>query len=193
MTKIEAILEVIKDNGGTASLSMIYDNIVNYYPTAKDSSKWEAGIRGVLYRELYKKRYIKKIGLGIYAFSDYKEDPMPKENDKVRMHSFIEGICLELGDFNGFKTYTADPSAEYRDKLHLKDFASLNDLPPFSYDRIVKDARRIDVVWLNKAGFAFPQKIFEVVDSISTLNGAINRSLQLQNFNTEFIIVAPEK
>lgn len=31
------------------------------------------------------------------------------------------------------------------------------------------------------------------MDSISTLNGAFNRSLQLKNFMTEFNIVAPEK
>ena len=109
------------------------------------------------------------------------------------MHSFIEGICIELGNYNGFDTFTADPSAIYRDKLRLKDFITLPELPSFSYPQILHEAKRIDVVWFNKSGLAFPQKVFEVVDSISTLNGAFNRSLQLRNFRTEFFIVAPEK
>lgn len=193
MTKVEAIEKVMEDNGGTASLELIYDNICKYYPTAKDSEKWDAGIRGVLYREIRNKKHFKKIGLSIYALSDYKEEEKPHTSDKIRMHSYIEGICIELGNFNGFDTFTADPSAFYRDKLQLKNFITLNELPQFSYPQILHEAKRIDVVWFNKKGLAFPQKVFEVVDSINTLNGAFNRSLQLRNFRTKFYIVAPEK
>ena len=69
----------------------------------------------------------------------------------------------------------------------------MHDMPSFSYNEIINEAKRIDVVWFNKKGLAFPKKVFEVVDSIGTLNGAFNRSLQLSNFITEFYIVAPEK
>ena len=109
------------------------------------------------------------------------------------MHSYIEGICLELGNFNGYLTYTADPSATYRDNLRLYDFATIHEMPEFSYNGIINEVKRIDVIWFNKKGYAFPKRIFEVVDSIGTLNGAFNRSLQLKNFITDFVIVAPEK
>lgn len=135
----------------------------------------------------------KKIGLGIFALGNYQEDRKPEDKETVRMHSYIEGICVELGNFNNYLTYTADPSALYRDKLHLSDVATLQTLPEFSYEQIVKRAKLIDVVWINSRGLQFPQKVFEIVDSISTLNGAFNRSLQLKNFMTEFNIVAPEK
>lgn len=193
MTKVEAIAKVMEDNGGAASLEIIYDNISKYYPTAKESKEWEAGIRGVLYREIRNNRRFKKIGLSIYSLADYAAEKKPKENDTLRMHSYIEGICLELGNFNGYLTYTADPSAMYRDNLHLNNFSSIQELPAFSYDGILHEAKRIDVIWFNKTGYAFPKKVFEVVDSIGTLNGAFNRSLQLKNFITEFYIVAPEK
>lgn len=193
MTKVEAIEKVMEDNGGTASLDIIYKNITKYYPTAKDSREWEAGLRGVLYREIRNNRRFKKIGLSIYALADYQEEKKPDSNDTIRMHSYIEGICLELGNFNGYLTYTADPSATYRDNLRLSDFATIQDLPVFSYDGIIHEAKRIDVIWFNKTGYAFPKRVFEVVDSIGTLNGAFNRSLQLQNFITEFYIVAPER
>lgn len=193
MTKVEAIEKVMIDNGGAASLDIIYNNICKYYPTAKDSKEWEAGIRGVLYREIKNNRRFKKIGLSIYAISDYKEEQRPKQSDKIRMHSYIEGLCLELGNLDGFLTYTADPSAMYRDNLRLCDFATMHEMPKFSYDGIINEVKRIDVIWFNKKGFAFPKHVFEVVDSIGTLNGAFNRSLQLKNFITDFTIVAPEK
>ena len=193
MRKIDAIEKVMLDNGGTASWSIIYDNITKYYPNAKSSSDWKEGLRGVLYREMKNNNRFKKIGLGIFALGDYKEEEKPEDIETVRMHSYIEGICIELGNFNKYLTYTADPSALYRDKLHLSDVATLQTLPEFSYEQIVKRAKLIDVVWINSRGLQFPQKVFEIVDSISTLNGAFNRSLQLKNFMTEFNIVAPEK
>ena len=173
-------------------MSDIYANITKYYPAAKASRAWEAGLRGVLYRELHKGKLFKKIGLSIYALSDYIEEK-PDLKNNIRMHSYIEGICLELGNFKSYDTYTADPSAIYRDNLQLKNFMSVPSFPEFTYKEIVQEAKRIDVIWFNKRGHVFPQKVFEVVDSISTLDGAFNRSLQLNNFRTEFYIVAPEK
>ena len=83
--------------------------------------------------------------------------------------------------------------ATYRDNLQIRDFATTPQLPEFSYPQILNEARRIDVIWFNRKGLAFPQRVFEVVDSIGTLNGAFNRSLQLRNFRTDFFIVASEK
>lgn len=193
MTKVEAIEQLMRDNGGTATLKDIYDSITKYYPTAKNAKEWEAGLRGVLYREVRNNRRFKKIGLSIYALSDYTEAPKPSLKDAVRMHSFIEGICVELGNMNDYKTYTADASMVYRENLKLSSFTTLEEFPKFSYDDVVNEAKRIDVIWFNNSGLLFPQRVFEVVDSISTLDGAFNRSLQLKNFRTEFYIVAPEK
>ena len=193
MTKVQAIAKVMEDNGGAANLDMIYDNIVKYYPEINKSSEWQAGIRGVLYREIRKTRMFKKIGLSIYSLADYKEEEKPDKKDAVKMHSYIEGICVELGNYNGYDTFSADPSAWYRDKLQIRNFVTLSDIPQFSYKEILREAQRIDVVWFNRKGLAFPQKVFEVVDSVGTLNGAFNRSLQLRNFRTSFFIVAPER
>lgn len=193
MTKVEAIQKVMEDNHGTASLEIIYQNVEKYYPAVKISNEWEAGVRGVLYREIRNNKKFKKIGLSIYALQDYIEEQKPKKEDTVRMHSYIEGICLEIGNFKNFRTYTADPSASYRDNLNLLNIASMNEIPQFSYNEVVQESRRMDVIWFNSKGLLFPQKVFEVVDSLGTLNGAFNRCLQLKNFRTEFFIVAPEQ
>ncbi len=193
MTKVEAIKKLLEDNKGIASWKMIYNNIDKYYPTAKKSSEWKAGIRGVLYREIRNNKSFKKIGLGLFALREYEAEKNPKAKDKIRMHSFIEGICIELGNFKNYDTYTADPLALFKDNISLVDIVSTQNLPEFTYKPIVDETKRIDVVWLNKKGLRFPQKIFEIVDSVGTLTGAFNRSLQLINFKTEYYIVAPEK
>lgn len=47
MTKVEAIKQLMLDNGGIANWKMIYSQIENYYPNAKKSTEWQAGLRGV--------------------------------------------------------------------------------------------------------------------------------------------------
>lgn len=193
MTKVEAIKKVLEDFNGVATWKQIYSNIEKYYPTAKASRAWKEGIRGVLYREIRRGKYFKKIGLGIFALKDYKEEPKPTIKEKQRMHSFIEGICLELGNFENFATYTADPTAVFKNNIVLANLATLNNLPEFTYPGILREIKRIDVIWFNKKGLMFPQKVFEVVDSIGTLGEAFNRTLQLLNFRTDFFIVGPKE
>jgi len=193
MTKVEAIKKVLEDFNGVATWEQIYSNIEKYYPAAKISRAWQEGIRGVLYREIKKGQYFKKVGLGIFALKDYKEEPKPVLKEKQRIHSFIEGICLELGNFENFDTYTADPSAQFKNNIILDNLSTLEDLPEFTYYDILKEVKRIDVIWFNKQGLKFPQKVFEVVDSIGTLSEAFNRTLQLLNFRTDFLIVGPKE
>ena len=74
MTKVEAIKKLMEDNEGVASWSLIYEDIEKYYPNAKKSKDWKAGIRGVLYRDIGKN--FKKIDDGLFAiinFNDIKD------------------------------------------------------------------------------------------------------------------------
>ena len=53
-TKIEAMHRLLQDHDGVASWEVIYDTIESYYPEAKRSYDWKAGLRGVLYRDMDK-------------------------------------------------------------------------------------------------------------------------------------------
>ncbi len=70
MTKIEALVQLINDNDGIADWKVIYDNIENYYPSVKSSTKWQEGLRGVLYRGV-KAGLLIKIDTGIFALPNY--------------------------------------------------------------------------------------------------------------------------
>ena len=71
MTKVEAIEEVLKANGGVAVWGIIYNQIENYYPNIQKQKEWKAGIRGVLYRELGIK--FKMLDIGVIALINYEE------------------------------------------------------------------------------------------------------------------------
>ena len=74
MTKVEAIKKVMSDFNGVATWEIIYNNIEKYHPNAKKSKYWDAGIRGVLYREIKNNRNFKKIYDGSFALIDYDEN-----------------------------------------------------------------------------------------------------------------------
>ena len=189
MTKVEAIKKVLEDNKGVATWDIIYKEIKKYYPNIDASLKWKEGIRGVLYREIRNNKSFKKIGLGVFALLDYKETNWNEiKEDKIRMHSYIEGVCIELGNFDNFHTYTADLSAKFND-LQLLDLVSLKEIPQFTYDDIITEVKRIDVIWFNKNKFKFPKIVYEVVDSLGTMENAFSRSYQLFDFTTIFFIV----
>src|SRR5215212_5101959 len=52
MTKVEAVVKVLKEFGGQATWPQIYEGIEEHHPEAKKSKFWQEGIRGVVYREI---------------------------------------------------------------------------------------------------------------------------------------------
>ncbi len=108
------------------------------------------------------------------------------------MHSYIEGIMVELGNYEQFDTYCTDSTAEFQANIFIRQLTTINEFPEFTYSEINKIAKRIDVTWFNKKGYQFPRKVIEVVDSIGTLGESLNRIYQLKEFKTEFLVLHPE-
>ncbi len=81
MTKVEAIKALMKDYNGIVTLQIIYNEVEKYYPNAKKSKEWEAGLRGVLYRDIGKS--FKRIDEGTYALIDYKTSNLLPVNERV--------------------------------------------------------------------------------------------------------------
>ncbi len=193
MTKIQAIKKILEDNNGVATWGIIYNNIEKYYPDIKNTKEWQAGIRGVLYRDINNKTNFKQIGLGLFSFIDFKEDKIENiKDDKIRMHSYMEGICLEIGNFLNMKTYTPDKSAKFNN-INLSMLATLNSIPKFTYDNIIESTKRIDVLWFNNLGYQFPKRAIEVVDSLGTLEPALKRTFQLNEFNMSVFILCKKE
>lgn len=193
MTKVEAVKKVLEDNNGSASWKTIEMEIRKYYPDIEKSPNWKAGIRGVVYREMRQNNLFKTIGLGIIALIDFKEISEKEiKKDKVKMHSYIEGICIELGNLEKYNTFTADPSALFN-TTKLNNLTTLDRVPEFTYEEILNSAKKIDVIWFNKAKYMFPKKAYEIVDSIGTMENAFSRTFQISDFDTQFFIIGKKQ
>ena len=103
MTKVEAIIELLKNNGGIATWEIIYNEIEKYYPNAKQSREWQAGIRGVLYREIKNNKSFKKIDEGTFALLNFDENNLilPEENfeSKITTKDVITKIRIGQSQF----------------------------------------------------------------------------------------------
>ncbi|MCL2107836.1 MAG: HNH endonuclease [Oscillospiraceae bacterium] len=105
MTKIEAIKTLMTTYNGIINWQIIYNEIEKYYPDAKKSSNWQAGLRGVLYREM-KKGTIKRVDDGVYALVDYditnmlpeeyKNDLITEKNVIVKVRTLQQQFRKEL-------------------------------------------------------------------------------------------------
>ena len=113
----DLIEKIMIDNGGSASLIYLYENTTKYKKLPEGD--WQKTLRGVLYRDEKKGRF-KKIGLGVFAVANFNlinsafdsalknksfESYLKSAKD---LHSSIEGMLIELGNFFDYRTYTCD-------------------------------------------------------------------------------------
>jgi len=103
-------------------------------------------------------------------------------------HGDVQGILLELGNLLGYKTYVADPSKQYKSK-RLKDWATLSEIPPFTYPDILEATRKVDVIWFGAVPPSYPVACFEVEHSTSVTEGLF-RLYQLKGLGPKFFIIA---
>lgn len=189
LTFAEAIEKVLRDHRGYAPLRTIYRDFKKYRPlTGKTPLK-------TIQERIQRDPRFTRIGLGVYALTaQLGKLPRPEEPktfpEKQRFeHTRFQGMLIEMGNLEGFETYTADPSRVF-EKKKLGCISTLRRLPQFTYDRIVGTARYIDVLWFNARHF--PERAFEVEYSTNFRNSLV-KFTELQDFNTDFFLVAPEQ
>lgn len=140
MTKVEAIKKLMEDNEGVASWSLIYEDIEKYYPNAKKSKDWKAGIRGVLYRDLGKN--FKKIDDGLFAIINFNENEYIEKNE-ILITDTTKEIKIRIGQNLFRKTllkeliecpFTQIDKSDLLIASHIKPWAMSND-----YERLDKN------------------------------------------------------
>ncbi len=194
---VEAIEKTIEDNGGAASLEKMYVGIAKYRDLSTNAN-WQATLRGVLYRDMKQRDQIVRLGLGVFGFKNAKakKSTFQKIADKVAIkpaarHATIQGMLLEMGNFYGYETYTADPSSDF-DGKKLGSIASLSKVPQFTFADLQKQTTKIDVLWFSKhTKRPFPKAAFEV-ENTPEFRRSLLKLYQLRDFKTEFYLVADE-
>jgi hypothetical protein len=199
ITQNEAVEEVIKNHGGYATLKEIYDEVLNIQGVDwKNTNDYKSNIRCLLQRDL--KRFF-KIKSGLWALVEAK-DNLPhdilklyyeKEEDtegkKSSTHSYFQGQIIELGNSIGHRTYipSQDKSCNYIHEKKLKDIVQIYEIPKFTHENIVNDARTIDVIWFNELWL--PKAVFEIEHS-TNFRRSLSKFQKLKDFNTFMFIVS---
>ncbi len=195
MKQYEAVIKVMEENGGFATLSYLYEKVLRVPGVIWKTKTPFASIR----RIVQDTRFFFKIKPGLWALKTYK-NRLPveiislikeKENKKkdTFSHSYYQGIIVELGNMKGYKTFIPqqDKNKKYLNKP-LKDIVTLNDIFRFTYDDVIEKVKFIDVFWFNER--RFPVSVFEIEHS-TDFKSAMLKFLELQDFNIRMHIVSP--
>lgn len=192
LTYSQAIEKVMLENGGVASLKQLYNDVWKYKKQDKIKGKTP---HNTIQERVQRDCKFFRLGLGIYGLSSLKaklektEKPKTQLEKKQRFHTQLQGMLIEIGNSRYYDTYTSDKNCIFKN-IALNQIATLEKLPIFTYEKIVKNtASFCDVVWINKR--KFPDSIFEVETS-TNFRDALVKFSELQDFNTKFFCVANE-
>jgi len=195
MKQYEAVIEVMEQNGGYATLAFLYQKALKVRGVTWKTKTPFASIRRIVQDE----RFFFKIKPGLWALKSHRRllppEMIPTKKKTFRQldfsHSYYQGLLVQLGNMRNFETCipSHDKNKVFLGKERLGNIASLTRMYTFSYDHIVRKAQTIDVVWLNFR--KMPASIFEVEHSTDMKNSLI-KFVELQDFRTDMVIVADE-
>ena len=188
MTQHEQVIELMRQNGGFATLG--------YLNSAIDVSGWKtktpfATIRRIVQDE----RFFFKIKPGLWALKSFKDEVLSKfnisdqKNSQIQEefnHSYYQGLISEIGNLKGLSTFVPnqDKNKLFLDKP-LKEITTVSDILEFTYPEVLRRAKTIDVIWFNNR--KFPSAFFEIEHNTDFQN-SFSKFIDLQDFYSEFFI-----
>ena len=192
------VVSALQQLGGIATLSQLNRHLLAPGGTA---TQWatktpEATIRRIV-RNTPDRIHVLKPGLyclqeqaAAYA-NDYnlpQEGKVPPNVEK-RNHWYYQGLLLEIGNARDYRTYLpAQDKNRVFGNQRLGEVCGTTRLPNFGYQKFVRRARTVDVIWFNRRDM--PTELFEVEFSTDMLN-SLSKFNELRDFYTQFSIVAP--
>ena len=194
MKQYEAVIKVMEQNGGYATLAWLYQKALKVKGVEWKTKTPFASIRRIVQDD----RFFFKIKPGLWALkgwekrlpTEMKPTKKPKPAEQLFDHTYYQGLVVQIGNLKRFQTFVPpqDKNKTFLGKDRLGNLASLAKIYPFSYPRVVKRANTIDVVWFNAR--KMPTSLFEVEHS-TNIRDSLIKFVELQDFRTEMFIVAP--
>jgi hypothetical protein len=193
MKQYEAVAQVMRQNGGYATFRYLDEHALKVEGSTWGTKTPFASIRRIVQTH----PWFFRIRPGLWGLKEF-ENQLPEHilptiltDDSKRQqynHSYYQGILLEIGRLENFNTYI--PSQDKNKPFlggNLKDLATLNECPNFTFPNIIQRVKTIDVMWFNQNGF--PKFVYEVEHSTDMLN-SLTKFVELVEFQTHFYIVA---
>lgn len=188
-TQENQVIDALRSQGGYATLKRLNEII--------DFSGWktltpEASVRRIVQQS----NKIFRIQPGLWALEDCKAEVFRKfkvnigdqRSEEKFNHSYYQGLLLEIGNFRKMHTYvpSQDRHHLFVDK-ELGELSSLDELPAFTYEKLLRKAKTIDVIWFNKR--IMPSHFYEV-EHTTDIKNSLSKFYELQDFFSKFYIVA---
>jgi hypothetical protein len=196
MRQYEAVVRVMEQNGGYATLAHLYEHVLDVPGCDWRTRTPFASIRRIV--QVHTDLFF-KVRPGLWALSTWKErlpagmQPTKKQSAECEefSHSYYQGLIIRLGNLKNFETHVSpqDRNRVFLGKDTLGDLASLSEMHAFTYSHLVSRARTIDVAWFNER--RMPDALFEVEHSTDMKNSLV-KFVELQDFRAQMFIVADE-
>ena len=126
--------------------------------------------------------------LGILVETAHNQDSKAVEQFN---HTYYQGLLLTVGKLKNMNTFVPNQD---KNKLFLKqklsEIRTLQKIPPFSYDNLVKRSSTIDAIWFNER--EMPHSFFEVEHS-TNIQDSLLKFNDLQDFYARMFIVAAKR
>jgi hypothetical protein len=196
MKQHEAVVITLERLGGIATLGQLNQEVFKIKDCEWKTKTPFASIRRIV--QLNKDIY--KIKPGLYGLLSYKkqneakgifeETAGNKDSKEISEfnHSYYQGLILTIGNLKNYQTYLPNQD---KNKLFLNErlgeLSTLNKIPMYSYDNLVKRSSTIDAIWFNER--MMPHSFFEVEHSTDIQNSLLKFN-DLQDFQSRMFIVA---
>ena len=190
MKQYEAVILTLEKLGGQATLAELYREVMKV-----EDCEWKTKTPFHSIRRIVQERKeIFKIRPGLWALVSYRKqlglDRLQQDSPKAQVenHSYYQGVIVSLGNLKGFQTFVPqqDKNRAYVGKP-LKDIRTLQEIPAFSHENLVKRGSTVDVVWFNSR--MMPNSFFEVEHSTDIQNSLL-KFVDLQDFHSRMFVVA---
>lgn len=199
MKQNEAVILTLEKLGGVATLGQLNQEVFKITDCEWKTKTPFASIRRIVQLD----RNIYKIKPGLYGLIKFKtaneskgiiqETEFNKNSQEIINfnHSYFQGLLITIGNLKGLKTFIPNQD---KNKLFLTeklvDIRTLNEIPQYSYSKLVQRSSTIDVIWFNER--EMPHSFFEVEHSTDIQNSLLKFN-DLQDFHSRMIIVADKK
>lgn len=183
------MVDVLEKEGGFATLRRL--NEIVDFSTWKTKTP-EATVRRIVQNS----KEIFKIRPGLWALETHRKDVLRKfdlqegnrRSEEQFSHGYYQGLIVEIGKLRKRQTYIP---AQDKNRLFLGkplgDIADTFTLPGFTYEKLLRKARTVDVIWFNERDM--PSDFYEV-EHTTDIRNSLSKYYELQDFFSCFYIVA---
>jgi hypothetical protein len=189
LTQESQVIEAIRAAGGYATSRRLNEML--------DFSTWkthtpEASVRRIVQNS----KAIFRIRPGLWALEECRKNVLAKfelktgnaQSEERFTHAYYQGLLVEIGKYRNQRTYVP---AQDKNRLFigqpLGNVSDTVEMPPFTYESLLKRARTIVVIWFNER--AMPSAFYEV-EHTTDIKNSLSKFFELQDFYAGFYIVA---